>query len=85
MKATHKDVLASVQAWMIGNAVKCKEINGKTELMYRNRKVTFPHWLALQKVNMIGANQGIAEIDLFGHAHYDLSQEADQAKDGAVQ
>lgn len=64
MKVTHKDVLASVESWMIENVVKCKEVNGRTELTYNNKTVVFPHWLALQKVNMIGASQGIAEVEL---------------------
>lgn len=56
MKLSHKDVLAAIDAWRLASVVTCKEKKGKTELTFKGETHVYPCWLAVQKVNQIGAS-----------------------------
>jgi|LakMenEpi03Aug12_release.lakeMendotaPanAssembly.Ray.scaffolds.fasta_scaffold4827823_1 hypothetical protein len=56
MNTTHADVLSSLASWNLQEIVECKEVKGRTELTYKGEVQSFPHWLALRRVNLIGAN-----------------------------
>jgi len=56
MNSTHSDVAKAVSTWMLDGMVKIKEVRGKTELEYNGQRHVYPHWLAVAKVNQIGAS-----------------------------
>jgi hypothetical protein len=64
MKPTFEDVLRSIRSWNIQSLIACKESGSKTELTYKGITRSFPHWLALRKVNQIGADIGFVEYEL---------------------
>jgi len=64
MKPTHEDVRKSIFSWNIQSLIACNENGSKTELTYKGVTRSFPHWLALQKVNQIGADIGFVEHEL---------------------
>ena len=64
MKPTFEDVLRSIRSWNIQSLIVCKESGSKTELTYKGITRSFPHWLALHKVNQIGADIGVVEYEL---------------------
>lgn len=56
MTTAHADVLASVKSWSLQAVVACREVKGKTEITYKGESQLYPHWLALRKINLIGAS-----------------------------
>ena len=64
MKPTHEDVRKSIFSWNLQSMIACNENRSKTELTYKGVTRLFPHWLALQKVNQIGADIGFIEHEL---------------------
>lgn len=64
MKTTHEDVKNSIISWNIQSVITCREAGAKTELTYKGITRSFPHWLALRKVNQIGADIGFIEHEL---------------------
>lgn len=56
MTFTYHDVVRAVQAWQLESVVLCREVKMRTELTYKGETATYPHWLAVQKANQIGAN-----------------------------
>jgi hypothetical protein len=64
MKPTHESVQKSIVSWNLQSVITCKENESKTELTYKGVARSFPHWLALLKVNQIGADIGFAEHEL---------------------
>lgn len=64
MNTNHADVLSSLASWSLQGIVKCKEVKGRTELTYKGEVQSFPHWLALQRVNQIGASHVYESKDL---------------------
>ena len=64
MRVIHSDVLASLKSWNLEAVVECREVKGKTEVTYNGETQVFPHWLALRRINQIGADyvyQGAGE------------------------
>ena len=55
MTTAHADVLASLESWGLQAVVACREVKGKTEITYKGETRLYPHWLALRKINQIGA------------------------------
>lgn len=55
MTIDHADVLASLESWSLQSVVTCREVKGKTEIAYKGEARLYPHWLALRKINQIGA------------------------------
>lgn len=64
MATTHDDVKRSIESWGIQSEMTCKQKGARTELTYKGVSRVFPHWLALQKVNQIGADIGYVQHDL---------------------
>lgn len=56
MSTTHQQVLQSLKDWSLEGIVFCKQVGGKTSVEFNGEVKVYPHWLALQKVNQIGAN-----------------------------
>jgi hypothetical protein len=56
VKLTHQDVLRAIESWQLQSVVTCREVKGKTELTYAGTTSIYPHWLAVQKANQIGAD-----------------------------
>lgn len=56
MKIVYHDVLRAIESWQLESVVVAREVKGKTELTYAGTTAVYPHWLAAQKVNQIGAN-----------------------------
>jgi hypothetical protein len=56
MNTKHSDVLASLASWNLEGIVECVEVKGKTVITYKGDSQAYPHWLALRKVNQIGAS-----------------------------
>lgn len=44
--------------------IACHENKSRTELTYKGVTRSFPHWLALHKVNQIGSDIGFVEHQL---------------------
>lgn len=64
MSVSFEDVVNSISSWQLGGLVECKQKGSRIELTYKGVTKSFPGWLALQKVNQIGADLGYVEHEL---------------------
>lgn len=55
MNTTHEDVCRAVQSWSLEKVVSIKQIGGRTLIEHEGASHSYPHWLAVLKVNQIGA------------------------------
>jgi hypothetical protein len=56
---TFQEVEQAIKAWSLENLVVAKKKGGKTELTVAGTTAVFPNWLAVQKVNQVGAEHGV--------------------------
>lgn len=57
MNFTHDDVIKAINTWSLCSVINCREIKGKTEIEYNGERHVYPHWLAVAKINQIGAGE----------------------------
>lgn len=57
--ATLQDVEAAIKVWSLDEIVQVKKKGGRAELIVDGEAVVYPNWLAVRKVNQIGAERGV--------------------------
>ena len=58
MKTNFEDVLQAISVWGLTNAVKATKSKNKAVLEINGIKTAYPYWLAVQKIGLMGADQG---------------------------
>lgn len=55
MKATYEQVLQAVEDWKLTDCITVRRVGGRVALTIDGKEHVYPIWLALQKVNLLGA------------------------------
>lgn len=55
MKATYEQVLQAVEDWRLTDCITVRRVGGRVALTIDGKEHVYPIWLALQKVNLLGA------------------------------
>ena len=56
---TFQEVEQAIKTWNLGSLIVAKRKGGKTELTVNGATAVFPNWLAVQKINQVGAEHGV--------------------------
>ena len=59
MTTTLKDIEQAIDSWRINRDVSVVQVGGRARLTVDGETADYPMWLALRKVNQIGAERGI--------------------------
>ena len=59
MTTTIKDIEQAIVSWRIDRDVSVAQVGGKARLTVDGETADYPMWLALRKVNQIGAERGL--------------------------
>jgi hypothetical protein len=59
MTTTLKDIEQAIASWQIGRDVSVVQVGSRARLTVDGETADYPMWLALRKVNQIGAERGI--------------------------
>lgn len=54
-----KSVLSAIDAWTLHGLVKATDKRGKALLEIDGQQQLYPYWLAVRKVNQLGAERGL--------------------------
>lgn len=55
MTATFRDVEAAIDVWSLKSVIIARDLRGKVELTYAGETARYPYWLAVRKINQVGA------------------------------
>lgn len=56
---TFQEAEQAIRTWNLQGLVVAKKKGGKTELTIDGTTAVFPNWLAVQKINQVGAEHGV--------------------------
>jgi hypothetical protein len=56
---TFQEVEQAIKTWNLDRLIVAKKKGGKTELTIDGATAVFPNWLAVQKINQVGAEHGV--------------------------
>jgi hypothetical protein len=59
MTTTLKDIEQAIASWRIEAVVQVAQVGGRARLTIDGETADYPMWLALRKVNQIGADMGL--------------------------
>ena len=58
MKTTYEQVLQAVEDWELADRISVRRAGGRVALIFEGKEQLYPAWLALRKVNQLGAIYG---------------------------
>jgi len=56
---TFEEIQHAVETWTLSSIVSVLDLKGKAAIVFDGQTKVYPYWLALQKVNQIGAEHGV--------------------------